>query len=59
MNGTTKGVLWLLFGLCVGINVIIGVTFDGGLLEIVFSAMAGLCAFAAGAGLLAARRAGR
>ncbi|MFT2020211.1 hypothetical protein ACMA1D_30940 [Streptomyces sp. 796.1] len=59
MSGTTKGVLWLLFGLCVGINVIIGVTFDGGLMEIVLSAMTGVCALAAGAGLLAARRAGR
>lgn len=59
MNSAAKGVLWLMFGLCVGINVIVSVALDGGAMELALSVLTGVCAVAAGVGLLAMRRAGR
>ncbi|MFE6776001.1 hypothetical protein [Streptomyces sp. NPDC057702] len=55
MSGGTKATLWLLFGLCVGINVILSVTLDGST-EMMLSAVAGVCALAAVVGLTVARR---
>ncbi|WP_217200588.1 hypothetical protein [Streptomyces buecherae] len=59
MSGATKGVLWLMLGLCLGVNVILTVVLDGGGTETVLSVLTGVCALAAGVGLAAARRAER
>ncbi|MBB5935649.1 hypothetical protein [Streptomyces zagrosensis] len=59
MTSATKSLLWLMLGLCLGLNVMLSVVLDEGGTETVLSVLTGICALAAAVGLFAMRRADR